>query len=78
MLAKKISIIITFVLGAVSGIISFLSENFYVATTITIAIYFSCFLAFRNVLELGDFVKETFIGYFGIWFVVWANLLNLV
>ncbi len=78
MLAKKISIIITLILGIVSGTISFLSGNFYVATTIAIAIYFSCYLAFRNVIELEEFLKETAIGYFGIWFIIWVIFLNLV
>ena len=78
MLAKKILIAITFALGIFAGIISFFSRNFLLSVSISLTIYFSCFLAFRRVFDLEEFLKETAIGYFGLWFIVWVFLLNLI
>jgi hypothetical protein len=77
-LAKKILIAITFALGIFSGAISFLSHNFLLSLSLSSAIYFSCYLAFRSIFELEEFVKETAIGYFGLWFITWTLLINLV
>ena len=77
MLVKKILLGIVFLLGIVSGILSYFSHSFLLSLSITIAIYFSSYLAFRRVFELEDFLKETAIGYFGLWIVVWVILINL-
>jgi hypothetical protein len=78
MQVKKILIAITFALGAFSGIISFFSHNFLLSFSLSLAIYFSCYLAFKSIFELEEFLKETAIGYFGLWFIVWTLLLNLL
>jgi hypothetical protein len=77
MLVKKILLAITFSLGAFSGIISFFSKGFILSISISIAIYFSCYLAFRGIIELEEFIKDTAIGYFGLWLIVWTLLINL-
>jgi len=78
MIAKKIAIAITFLLGIFSGFISFVSNNFLLSFSISIAIYFSSYLTFRKIFEFEDFLKETAIGYFGLWFIVWTLFLNLL
>ena len=78
MVAEKLVIGITFLLGVFSGIISFFSDGFLLALSISIAIYFSTYLAFRSVMDLERFIKETSIGYFGLWFITWTLLINLL
>ena len=76
-MAKKILIGTVFLLGIVSGVLSYFSQSFLLSLSITIAIYLSSYLAFRRVFDLDDFLKETAIGYFGLWIVVWVILINL-
>lgn len=74
---KRILILITFSLGILSGIISYFSKNFLLASSLTIGIYFSSYLAFRRSFDLKEFLKETLIGYFGLWILVWIILFNI-
>jgi hypothetical protein len=78
MQAKKILVAITFALGIFSGAISFFANNFLLSLSLCLAIYFSCYLAFRSIFELEEFVKETAIGYFGLWLITWTLLINLL
>jgi len=77
-LIKKIVIGLTFALAIFSGVISYFSKNFLLSFAISFAIYFSSYLAFRKVFDLNEFLKETAIGYFGLWLIVWTILINLI
>ena len=78
MIAKRFLILITFALGILSGIISYFSKSFFLAFALSISIYFSSFLAFRKFFDVKEFLKETLIGYFGLWIIVWILLFNLL
>jgi len=78
MSSKKIVIALTFGLAVFSGLLSFFSGNFLSSLAVCLAIYFSSYLAFRKLFDLNEFLKETAVGYFGLWFITWTILLNLL
>ncbi|MGC9200381.1 MAG: hypothetical protein ACP5F8_00230 [Candidatus Aenigmatarchaeota archaeon] len=75
---KKVLVLITFFLGIIAGLISYLSKSYLLAIALTISIYFSSYLAFRKFFDIKEFIKETLIGYFGLWIIVWIILFNLL
>jgi len=77
MLVKKILTAIVFLLGIFSGVISLFSKSLLLSISLSLTIYFSCYLAFRKFFDLVEFFKETAIGYFGLWFIVWITLFNI-
>jgi hypothetical protein len=77
MLAKKLLVAIVFLLGIFSGAISLFSKNLLLSISLSLTIYFSCYLAFRKFFDLEEFLKETAIGYFGLWFIAWIILFNI-
>ncbi|MEM5815406.1 MAG: hypothetical protein QXD89_02915 [Candidatus Aenigmatarchaeota archaeon] len=75
---EKVAIFITYVFGMIIGCVSYFLNNYLLSVFSSVLIYFSLYLAFRKIFTPKKFLSETALGYFGLWFIIWTILLNLI
>ncbi|MFH7880859.1 MAG: hypothetical protein QXI09_02525 [Candidatus Aenigmatarchaeota archaeon] len=75
---EKVAILITYIFSIIMGIISYFLNNYLMSIVSTLIVYFGLYLAFRKIFTPEKFFSETAVGYFGLWFIIWTILLNLI
>ncbi|MEM0333576.1 MAG: hypothetical protein QXX30_03925 [Candidatus Aenigmatarchaeota archaeon] len=75
---EKIAISITYIFGIVVGFISYFLNNYILCIASSVILYFGLYLTFRKIFTPEKFLSETALGYFGLWFIIWTILLNLI
>ncbi|MCS7094068.1 MAG: hypothetical protein RMJ18_02715 [Candidatus Aenigmarchaeota archaeon] len=78
MKGKKAAVLITYLFGILIGAISYFLNNYIFSVISCVILYYSLYLAFRRIFEIKEFFSSTALGYFGLWFIVWTILINLI
>jgi len=75
---EKVALLIIYVFGVLIGVISFYLNNYLLSLLASLSIYFGLYLSFRKLFSPEKYISETAVGYFGLWFLTWTILLNLI